>query len=102
MATLYTMLIAVASPGPASNTMLPAQMGACSDLGFWVRLFTKSLKLQFSQEKERKRETNARIVISLTPLYDAISDTLAAQRGGLVPIAPIGDKPQDSHTLLNN
>ena len=43
------MLIAVARPEPDSNTMLPETMRACSDLVFCVRLFTKLLKLQFSQ-----------------------------------------------------
>jgi hypothetical protein len=63
MATLYTMLIAVARPEPESKTMLPEMMRDCSDRGFWVRLFTKLLKLHFSQEKEKG--TNPRFVTAL-------------------------------------
>jgi hypothetical protein len=95
------MLIAVASPEPDSNTMLPETMRAWSDLVFCVRLFTRLLKLQFSQEKEKGTDPRRDIVISLTPLYDAISESLAAPWCGLGPVLPIGDNPKDSHPLLN-
>jgi hypothetical protein len=57
------MLIAVARPEPDSNTMLPETMRDWSDLVFCVRLFTKLLKLRFSQEKEKG--TNPRIAIAI-------------------------------------
>jgi hypothetical protein len=91
------MLIAVARPEPESNTMLPDTMRACSDRVFGFRLFTKLLKLRFSQEKEKLIPD---FVILLTPLYDAFSDNLAAPRRGLARISPIGDNPNDSQLLL--
>src|SRR5450432_2062942 len=90
------MLIAVAKPDPDRKTMLPETMRAWSDRVFCVRLFTKLLKLRFSQEKEKENDPRYCYFANIFIRCNFRSSGCSAVRFG-----PIGDNSNDSHPLLN-